>query len=245
MALAVIRSRTMKLRLDKYLAEMNLGTRSEVKKLITKGQIQVNGTIVKKPELKLDPTSDRVQYQGREITYVIYEYYMLNKPSGVISATEDKRDTTVIDLIESRQRKDLFPVGRLDKDTEGLLLITNDGALAHRLLSPKKHVDKTYYAKISGEVTKEDIETFEKGVCIGEEKLTLPAKLVILKSGAESEIELTIQEGRFHQVKRMFQAVGKEVVYLKRLSMGSISLDPSLKPGEYRKLTKEEMEQLC
>lgn len=245
MALAVIRSRTMKLRLDKYLAEMNLGTRSEVKKLITKGQIQVNGTIVKKPELKLDPTSDRVQYQGREITYVIYEYYMLNKPSGVISATEDKRDTTVIDLIESRQRKDLFPVGRLDKDTEGLLLITNDGALAHRLLSPKKHVDKTYYAKISGEVTKEDIETFEKGVCIGEEKLTLPAKLVILKSGAESEIELTIQEGRFHQVKRMFQAVGKEVVYLKRLSMGSLSLDPSLKPGEYRKLTKEEMEQLC
>lgn len=235
----------MKLRLDKYLAEMNLGTRSEVKKLITKGQIQVNGAIVKKPELKLDPTSDRVQYQGREITYVIYEYYMLNKPSGVISATEDKRDTTVIDLIESRQRKDLFPVGRLDKDTEGLLLITNDGALAHRLLSPKKHVDKTYYAKISGEVTKEDIETFEKGVCIGEEKLTLPAKLVILKSGAESEIELTIQEGRFHQVKRMFQAVGKEVVYLKRLSMGSLSLDPSLKPGEYRKLTKEEMEQLC
>lgn len=245
MALAVIRSRTMKLRLDKYLAEMNLGTRSEVKKLITKGQIQVNGTIVKKPEFKLDPIRDRVQYQDREITYVTYEYYMLNKPSGVISATEDKRDTTVIDLIESRQRKDLFPVGRLDKDTEGLLLITNDGALAHRLLSPKKHVDKTYYAKICGEVTKEDIEIFEKGVCIGDEKLTLPAKLVILKSGAESEIELTIQEGRFHQVKRMFQAVGKEVVYLKRLSMGGLSLDPSLKPGEYRKLTKEEMEQLC
>lgn len=235
----------MKLRLDKYLAEMNLGTRSEVKKLITKGQIQVNRTIVKKPEIKLDPISDRVQYQDREITYVTYEYYMLNKPSGVISATEDKRDTTVIDLIESRQRKDLFPVGRLDKDTEGLLLITNDGALAHRLLSPKKHVDKTYYAKICGEVTKEDIEIFEKGICIGDEKLTLPAKLVILKSGAESEIELTIQEGRFHQVKRMFQAVGKEVVYLKRLSMGGLSLDPSLKPGEYRKLTKEEMEQLC
>lgn len=235
----------MKLRLDKYLAEMNLGTRSEVKKLITKGQIQVNGTIVKKPEFKLDPISDRVQYQDREIMYVTYEYYMLNKPSGVISATEDKRDTTVIDLIESRQRKDLFPVGRLDKDTEGLLLITNDGALAHRLLSPKKHVDKTYYAKICGEVTKEDIEIFEKGVCIGDEKLTLPAKLVILKSGAESEIELTIQEGRFHQVKRMFQAVGKEVVYLKRLSMGGLSLDLSLKPGEYRKLTKEEMEQLC
>ncbi len=235
----------MKLRLDKYLSEMNLGTRSEVKKLITKGQIQVNGTIVKKPEFKLDPISDRVQYQDREITYVTYEYYMLNKPSGVISATEDKRDTTVIDLIESRQRKDLFPVGRLDKDTEGLLLITNDGALAHRLLSPKKHVDKTYYAKICGEVTKEDIEIFEKGVCIGNEKLTLPAKLVILKSGVESEIELTIQEGRFHQVKRMFQAVGKEVVYLKRLSMGGLSLDPSLKPGEYRKLTKEEMEQLC
>lgn len=235
----------MKLRLDKYLAEMNLGTRSEVKKLITKGQIQVNRTIVKKPEFKLDPISDRVQYQDREITYVTYEYYMLNKPSGVISATEDKRDTTVINLIESRQRKDLFPVGRLDKDTEGLLLITNDGALAHRLLSPKKHVDKTYYAKICGKVTKEDIEIFEKGICIGDEKLTLPAKLVILKSGAESEIELTIQEGRFHQVKRMFQAVGKEVVYLKRLSMGGLSLDPSLKPGEYRKLTKEEMEQLC
>ena len=169
---------------------------------------------------------------------------MLNKPAGVVSATEDRRDTTVMDLIKEKKRKDLFPVGRLDKDTEGLLLITNDGDLAHRLLAPKKHVDKVYYAKVAGIVTEEDVERFAQGIDIGtdEEEMTRPAQLDILKSGEESEIRLTIHEGKFHQVKRMFQAVKKEVTYLKRERMGTLCLDEDLKPGEYRLLTEEEIE---
>lgn len=235
----------MKLRLDKYLTEMGQGTRSEVKKSVGKGLVQVNGVIIKKPEFKLETETDEVLYQGNPVVYAKYEYYMLNKPAGVISASEDSRETTVVDLITEKLRQDLFPVGRLDKDTEGLLLITNDGALAHRLLSPKKHVDKTYYAKIDGKVTQEDAKAFAEGVDIGDEKPTIPAKLVILQSGCESEIELTIREGRFHQIKRMFHARGKEVVYLKRLRMGSLVLDEKLKTGEYRELTKKEIEELC
>lgn len=224
---------------------MGKGTRSEVKKAISKGLVRVNNVIVKKPETKLDTDSDHVLFDGVLVGYAQHEYYMLNKPAGVISATEDKREKTVIDLIIERKRKDLFPVGRLDRDTEGLLLISNDGELAHRLLSPSKHVDKVYYAKIDGEVTIEDVEAFQQGVDIGEEKLTRPAKLRVLKSGTQSEIELTICEGKFHQVKRMFQAVGKEVVYLKRLQMGTLILDKSLKPGEYRELTEQEIADLC
>ena len=224
---------------------MGKGTRSEVKKAIGKGLVRVNNEIVKKPETKLDTDSDHVLFDGVLVGYAQYEYYMLNKPAGVISATEDKREKTVIDLITEKKRKDLFPVGRLDRDTEGLLLISNDGELAHRLLSPSKHVDKVYYAKIDGKVTIEDVEAFQQGVDIGEEKLTRPAKLRILKSGTQSEIELTICEGKFHQVKRMFQAVGKEVVYLKRLQMGTLILDESLKPGEYRELTEQEIADLC
>ena len=235
----------MKIRLDKYLADMGKGTRSEVKKAISKGLVRVNNVIVKKPETKLDTDSDHVLFDGVLVGYAQHEYYMLNKPAGVISATEDKREKTVIDLIIEKKRKDLFPVGRLDRDTEGLLLISNDGELAHRLLSPSKHVDKVYYAKIDCEVTIEDVEAFQKGVDIGEEKLTRPAKLRVLKSGTQSEIELTICEGKFHQVKRMFQAVGKEVVYLKRLQMGTLILDESLKPGEYRELTEQEIADLC
>lgn len=235
----------MKLRLDRYLAEMGIGTRSEVKKAIAKGLVRVNDTIIKKTEFKVDTEIDTVFFQDQPVSYIEYEYYMLNKPAGVISASEDRRESTVVDLITERKRNDLFPVGRLDRDTEGLLLITNDGALSHRLLSPKKHVDKTYYAKIDGKVTIEDVKQFAEGVDIGDEKLTMPAELIILESGIESKIELTIREGRFHQVKRMFHAVGKEVVYLKRLRMGSLVLDQGLKPGEYRELTKEEMEQLC
>lgn len=235
----------MKIRLDKYLADMGLGTRSEVKKMIGKGQVSVNGTATKKPEAKIDTKSDKVFCQGQSIGYIEYEYYMLNKPAGVVSATEDKKEQTVIDLIDSRKRKDLFPVGRLDKDTEGLLLITNDGALSHRLLSPKKHVDKVYYARIAGKVTVEDVKAFSEGVDIKEAHKTLPGKLLIIKQGEVSEIELTIQEGKFHQVKRMFEAVGKEVIYLKRLSMGKLVLDESLETGEYRALTKEEIESLC
>ena len=232
------------MRLDKYLAEMGVGTRQEVKKQIRQGKAAVNGTVVKAADTKIDETSDEVTISGRNISYVSYEYYMLNKPAGVVSATEDRRDTTVIDLIKEKKRKDLFPVGRLDKDTEGLLLITNDGDLAHRLLAPKKHVDKVYYAKIDGMVTEGDVKRFAEGIDIGaeEEEMTRPAKLDIMKSAEESEIRLTIHEGKFHQVKRMFLAVGKEVTYLKRERMGTLCLDENLKPGEYRLLTEEEIE---
>jgi 16S rRNA pseudouridine516 synthase len=232
------------MRLDKYLAEMGVGTRQEVKKQIRQGKAAVNGTVVKAADTKIDETSDEVTICGRNISYVSYEYYMLNKPAGVVSATEDRRDTTVIDLIKEKKRKDLFPVGRLDKDTEGLLLITNDGDLAHRLLAPKKHVDKVYYAKIDGMVTEEDVKRFAEGIDIGaeEEEMTRPAKLDIMRSAEESEIRLTIHEGKFHQVKRMFLAVGKEVTYLKRERMGTLCLDENLKPGEYRLLTEEEIE---
>ena len=234
----------MKLRLDKYLADMGIGTRTEVKKAITKGHVRVNEETVKRSEIKIDTEKDHVFYQGQMVAYAEYEYYMLNKPAGVVSATEDKNDSTVLDLIDEKQRKDLFPVGRLDKDTEGLLLITNDGELAHQLLSPKKHVDKVYFARIDGKVAEEDVRRFAEGLEIGEEKPTLPAYLEILKSEEISEIRLTIREGKFHQVKRMFHAVGKEVIYLKRLQMGSLVLDPRLALGEYRELTGQELEAL-
>jgi pseudouridine synthase len=229
------------LRLDKYLADMGVGSRSELKNWIRKGRVKINGEIVDKPETKVNLQTDEISFDDKKINYVEYLYYMLHKPAGVVSATMDNLSKTVLDLIEDKQGKDLFPVGRLDKDTEGLLLITNDGDLAHQLLSPKKHVDKVYYAKVKGKVTSEDGQAFENGVDIGEESLTMPAKLAILVSGEISEIELTIQEGKFHQVKRMFEAVDKEVIYLKRLSMGGLTLDPNLALGEYRELTAEEI----
>lgn len=235
----------MKLRLDKYLADMGAGTRSEVKKAIAKGQVSIGGLVVKRPETKIDTEQDEVEYQCRSVSYVEYEYYMLNKPAGVVSATEDRKEQTVVDLIESRLRKDLFPVGRLDKDTEGLLLITNDGKMAHRLLSPKKHVDKVYYAHIKGNVSRADVQAFSDGLDIGEKQRTLPAKLTILKADELSEVEVTIHEGKFHQVKRMFEAVEKEVLYLKRIRMGSLELDDTLLPGTYRKLTEKEISELC
>ena len=222
------------MRLDKFLTEMGLGTRSEVKKILKTKQITVNGEIVTKPETKVAPENDQISYKGEPVTYCEYEYYLFYKPAGCVTATEDQLHKTVMDYLTDTVRSDLFPVGRLDIDTEGLLLITNDGALAHDLLSPAKHVEKTYYAVIDGVVT-------ENGVDIGEEKLTKPGKLRILKSEPESEIELTITEGRFHQVKRMFEAVGKKVLYLKRISMGPLQLTDDLKPGEYRPLTEEEI----
>lgn len=222
---------------------MGVGTRSEVKIAIKKGHIKVNGEIVKSPELKVDD-SDRVCYQDREISYVTHEYYMLNKPAGVVSATEDKHFKTVVELIDSAARKDLFPVGRLDRDTEGLLLITNDGELAHRLLSPKKKVGKVYFARVEGRVTDEDVKAFKEGLKVDEEFTAMPAELTILKSDEISEIELMIMEGKFHQVKRMFEAVGKKVVYLKRLSMGELTLDETLPIGSYRPLTEDELKKL-
>ena len=232
-----------KLRLDKYLADMGVGTRSEVKIAIKRGYIKVNGQVIKAPEVKVDD-HDEVLYHDQKISYVTYEYYMLNKPAGVISATEDRDCKTVVELIESASRKDLFPVGRLDKDTEGLLLITNDGELAHRLLSPKKKVGKVYYAKVEGRVTEEDVVAFKNGLKVDEEFTAMPAELTILKSDEISEIELMIMEGKFHQVKRMFEAVGKKVVYLKRLSMGGLVLDANLAIGAYRPLTEEEIKKL-
>lgn len=231
-----------KMRLDKYLANMGIGTRSEVKQMIKKGKIKVNDRIVYSPEVKIDTEIDNIVAADKNVEYEKYVYYMLHKPAGVVSATEDKRERTVIDLLSAEQKKDLFPVGRLDKDTEGLLLITNDGELAHNLLSPKKHVSKVYYAKIDGRVTEKDIKTFKEGVQIDEDFKALPAKLEIVSSGEQSEIYITIYEGKFHQVKRMFEAVGKKVIYLKRLSMGSLVLDEDLEIGKYRRLKKEELE---
>ncbi len=231
-------------RLDKYLADMGVGTRSEVKDYIRKGRVSVNKTVIKSPDFKTDTQKDTVLFDGNPVGYVEYEYFMLNKPQGVVSATEDRHDKTVVELIAAKNRKDLFPVGRLDKDTEGLLLITNDGILAHELLSPKKHVDKVYYARIDGIVTNREVEAFREGVVIDEKVRTMPSKLTILAVCEEentSEIELVIHEGKFHQVKRMFKACGMHVSYLKRLRMGTLELDDTLKAGEYRKLTKKEI----
>jgi len=232
------------MRLDKFLCETGFGTRSQVKALLKKGQVSVNGVTVKKPEQKIEENTDEIVCNGVKAVYVALEYIMLYKPAGVLSATEDRRQRTVLDLLGDTVRQDLFPVGRLDKDTEGLLLLTNDGELAHRLLAPKKHVDKTYYAKVEGQVTERQVQMFREGLDIGEKNLTLPACLEIIKSGPKSEVLITIHEGKFHQIKRMFQATGCQVTYLKRLSMGTLVLDEHLKPGEYRHLTEKEITQL-
>ena len=230
------------MRLDKFLSECGICSRSESKVFIKKGMITVNGKKAAKGEEKIDPDNDEIMFKGQKIIYAEFEYYMLNKPAGVVSATEDKNDKTVIDLVPKPHAKDIFPVGRLDKDTEGLLIITNDGETAHRLLSPKKHVDKTYFVRTSGgKIGTEEVEKLENGVDIGEEKLTLPAEIEILKNGEISESLLTIREGKFHQVKRMFKAVGREVIYLKRISMGKLKLDESLEKGGCRRLTEDEI----
>ena len=230
------------MRLDKFLCDNNIGTRSQVKEYIKKGQVAINGQIVKKPETKVNEDTDIVICQGKEIHYQKYVYYMLNKPEGVVSATNDNTAPTVVSLLTVPEQKELFPVGRLDKDTTGLLLLTNDGALAHDLLSPKKHVDKTYFAILDGEVGEKEQELFLQGLDIGDEKKTLPAKLEITDKA--NEVFITVQEGRFHQVKRMAEAVGRKVEYLKRISMGPLVLDKELKKGEYRPLFEEELAKL-
>ena len=257
------------LRLDKFLAEMSIGTRSEVKKMIRAGRVTVNDEEVRRPEQKVDCDSDEVYVDGSLVKYSHYEYYMLNKPMGYVSATKDDEHSTVIELIDDCSRNDLFPVGRLDIDTEGLLLITNDGELSHRLLSPKHHVDKTYFLLTKGMVMSEDVDLLEKGVDIGDEKITFPAKVTDLsvlgwddikeyhdriysskefseedKSGDFTSLCLTIHEGRYHQVKRMMSKVGKPVLYLQRVSMGTLKLDTKLSAGMYRKLTEKEIEAL-
>ena len=234
-------------RLDKFLVEMSVASRSTIKDMAKKGRITVNGQIVKASDTKIDESADVVAGDGQVIAFSSTEYFMLNKPAGVITATLDKKAKTVLDLLDERTRNDLFPVGRLDKDTEGLLLITNDGDLAHRLLAPKKHVDKVYYADIRGVVTDEHVRQFASGLTLSDGTAVMPGELVVLdvdSTAKTSRIRLTIHEGKFHQVKRMFEAVGTEVTYLKRLSMGPLSLDENLLPGEYRRLTDEEINML-
>lgn len=306
------------MRLDKFLADMGVGSRSDLKKAIRKALVTVNGAVEKDPGAQVS-AEDHICFDGAEISYAEQQYYMLHKPAGVLSASEDRRQTTVVDLIrdaastdasaanasaadhhaagghadgriarsteDERVRKDLFPVGRLDKDTEGLLIITNDGPLAHQLLVPKHHIDKTYYAIVTGTITEDDQSAFTRGIRYDEKLTALPATLRVLSTGktvaalrralgftatserllrtrlagpafigAEepaditddtlvSEVEITIQEGKFHQIKKMVKALpgGKEILYLRRITMGALRLDPALAPGEFRKLRQEEI----
>ncbi|WP_050606572.1 pseudouridine synthase [Clostridium niameyense] len=233
-------------RLDRVLANLGYGTRKEVKSLIKKGEVQVNGSITKDNGMQVDPEKQDILVFGEKINYRKYIYLMMNKPQGVISATYDNYDETVIDLLEEEHIVfNPFPIGRLDKDTVGLLLITNDGELNHRLTSPKWHVDKIYYAQIDGLVDENDIKKFKKGIILDDGYECFPAKLEIIQAENErSEVKVTIHEGKFHQVKRMFKSVGKNVVYLKREEFGPLKLDKNLEEGEYRELTDNEIKLL-
>lgn len=232
------------MRLDKFLADLGRGTRKEVKEYIKKGLVKVNDKIVKSSDFKVDEEKDSIYLNEELLTYEKFVYLMLNKPSGVVSATFDNKDKTVIDLIYDYKHLNLFPFGRLDKDSEGLLIISNDGKLAHDLLSPKKHIYKTYYVDVEGIVSNEDIVKFKEGVTLDDGELCKSATLEIIESSEISKCYVTICEGKFHQVKRMFESVNKKVIYLKRITFGNISLDKNLKLGEYRKLTEEEINAL-
>lgn len=229
------------LRLDKFLCDANVGSRSQVKAYLKQGIVKVNGEVIKRPEYKVDEKKDLVVFQGKKVIYKKYVYYMLNKPQGVVSATRDAMSRTVSELLKDTGYQNLFPVGRLDRDTEGLLIMTNDGELAHNLLSPKRHVDKVYYVELKKILSKEDKKALEEGVDIGEKKPSLPAKVERI---TDTGIYLTITEGKYHQVKRMLEAVDNEVIYLKRIAMGGLSLDESLSCGSYRELTEEEMRKI-
>ena len=230
------------MRLDKFLTELGIGTRKEVKEIVKKGHIKVNENIAKNSDIKIDENNDKIYLDNELLVYEKFVYLMLNKPAGVVSATFDNRDKTVIDLINEYKHLNLFPFGRLDKDSEGLLIISNDGKLAHNLLSPKKHVDKTYYVEIDGKVTNDDIVIFKNGIILDDGEKCKSAKLDIIESNDISKCYVTISEGKFHQVKRMFESVNKKVIYLKRVSFGNLNLDDNLKLGEYRKLTENEIE---
>lgn len=230
------------MRLDRFLAAVGYGTRREVKKIIRSGRVVVNGERVHNPEFKLDEEHAEVTVDGVFVSYEKYRYIMLYKPAGCVSSAHEKGEHSVLEYIDEPFASDLFPVGRLDKDTEGLMLLTNDGALAHRLLSPSKHVDKKYYAELKNPVLENDMIQFREGIDIGDEDLTMPAVLEI--ADCDSHVYITLHEGRYHQIKRMFQALNNEVLYLKRVSMKNLVLDESLKPGEYRKLTEEEIKDL-
>lgn len=239
-----------KLRIDKILSHMGYGTRSEIKKAVKNGYVTVDGKTIKDSGMQVDPDRDIVEIDGEVVKFREYIYLMLHKPPGVISATEDLREETVIDLLDEEYVIfQPFPVGRLDKDTEGLLLLTNDGQLAHNLLSPRKHVPKTYEAKVLGRIGDKEITVFQQGVTLDDGYVTKPAELIVISEeqtdmGIISNVQVTIHEGKFHQVKRMFEAVGSKVLYLKRISMGSLALDPELPMGSYRELTEEELNSL-
>ena len=242
------------MRIDKLLCEMNIGSRSQVKELIKKGLVSVNGTILKKPEAHVDESRSVITCQGREYHYTPYVYYMMNKPSGVITATRDEKEQTVLDVLRGELLKqnhgtlagipfdDISPVGRLDKDTVGLLLLTNHGELAHSLLSPKKHVPKKYLVKTDAFISDEMVNSLKAGVLIGQGEKTLPA---IIEDRKDNQCVITITEGKYHQIKRMFHAVGRNVIYLKRLSMGTLILDECLGEGQIRELKREEVDALC
>ena len=233
-------------RLDKIIASTGKWSRREVKNLVKQGKVLVNGLPARSAEEKADPEQVEIVVNGERLIWRQHTWVMLNKPAGYLSATEDGRGTTVLDLLpQELQRQELFPVGRLDKDTEGLLLLTNDGANAHELLSPKKYVDKVYYTRTAGRLTEEDCKLFREGIHLDDGLDCLPAELEIIRAGEESEAYVTLREGKFHQVKRMLAYCGKPVVYLKRVSMGNLTLDPVLEKGEFRFLTEEEVALLC
>ena len=235
------------MRLDKYLVACSIGSRTEVKNFLKDGRVTVNGKKEKSAKLHINEETDEIRFDGQKLDYEEFVYYMMNKPQGVISATEDPKHKTVLDLLDDYARaKEVFPVGRLDIDTHGLLLLTNDGKLAHALLSPKRHVDKTYLAQVKGIMTDEDIETFAQGIPL-KDFTCQPAKLELVSIDREKDqslVRVTIAEGKFHQVKRMVAYCGKEVVDLQRLTMGTLTLDEDLKRGEWRRLSKEELEGL-
>lgn len=230
------------MRLDKLLASAGIGSRSDVKKIIKNGRVKVNGLITKNADCKVNENIDIIHVDDSQIKYEEFFYIMLNKPAGVVCSAHEKGQESVLKLIPEYFASELFPVGRLDKDTEGLLLLTNDGALAHELLAPGKHVVKRYFVKLKNPVKEKDFIDFENGIDIGDEKLTMPAKLISGKS--TNEVYVEIMEGRFHQIKRMFEKCDNCVEYLKREKMKNLLLDHSLKPGEYRRLTENEVNDL-
>lgn len=232
-------------RLDKIIASTGRWSRREVKNLIRQGRVLVDGMPPRSAEEKADPEAAEIVVNGEAITYRRYTWIMLNKPAGYLSATEDGRGKTVLDLLPPElQKQKLFPVGRLDKDTEGLLLLTNQGGLAHDLLSPRHHVDKVYYTRVSGRLTEEDCAAFAAGMTLDDDLVCLPAGLEILSAGEESEARVTLREGKFHQIKRMLAQRGKPVLYLERIAMGNLPLDPGLERGKFRFLTEKEVELL-
>lgn len=232
------------MRLDKFLVELGKGSRKDAKEYIRKRLVTVNNVIVKSSDIKIDEEKDTVCLNGEKLIYEKFVYIMLNKPAGVVSATFDNKDKTVLDLIHEYKHLNLFPFGRLDKDSEGLLIISNDGKLAHELLSPKKHVDKKYFVIVTGKVNENDVEEFKKGIILDDNEKCKSAALEIIESNDISKCYVTISEGKFHQVKRMFECLNKKVTYLKRVTFGNVYLDPDLETGQYRKLSEEEIEKL-